>query len=98
MATSTRLSLPTWATERRISKIGSAPPQIADVNGDCILDILLPADGSIGIALGNGDGTLQTQFAVGAGPGLGQVFMQNLHGQSPKAGLPDPAAPDTSGG
>ena len=37
-------------------------------------------------------------FAVGAGPGAGQVFMQNLHGQPSTAGLPDLVAPDGSGG
>jgi FG-GAP-like repeat/FG-GAP repeat len=74
------------------------PAQIGDVNGDSIPDLLLPADGSIGIALGTGKGTFLTPFEVGAGPGVGQVFMQNLHGQSPTAGLPDLVAPDGTGG
>jgi hypothetical protein len=75
-----------------------APVQIGDVNGDGIPDLLLAADGSIGIALGNGDGTFPAPFVEGAGSGLGQVFLQNLHGQSPKAGLPDISAPDSTGG
>lgn len=74
------------------------PPQIGDVNGDGIPDLLMPADGSIGIALGKGNGTFTTPFAVGAGPALGQILMENLHGQSPTAGLPDLVAPDSSGG
>jgi len=78
--------------------VDSLPPQIGDVNGDGIPDLLLPADGSIGIALGTGKGTFYKPFVVGVGPGVGQVFMQNLHGQSPTAGLPDLVAPDSSGG
>jgi hypothetical protein len=76
----------------------SSPAQIGDVNGDSIPDLLLPADGSIGIALGEGNGAFVMPFFVGAGSGLGQVFLQNLHGQSPTAGLPDLAAPDSNGG
>jgi FG-GAP-like repeat len=76
----------------------SGVPQVGDVNGDGIPDLLLPADGSIGIALGTGKGTFLKPFAVGAGPGLGQVLLQNLHGQSPTADLPDLVAPDSTGG
>jgi hypothetical protein len=72
--------------------------QIGDVNGDGILDLLMPADGSLGIALGKGDGTVLTPFALGVGVGAGQILLQNLHGQSPKAGLPDIVAPDDSYG
>jgi hypothetical protein len=76
----------------------AVPVQIGDVNGDGIPDILLPSDGSIGIALGTGNGTYLTPIVIGAGPGVGQLFLQNLHGQSPTAGLPDLVAPDSSGG
>jgi hypothetical protein len=77
---------------------GVLPAQIGDVNGDGIPDLLLPSAGSIGIALGTGKGTFATPFAVGAGPGEGQILLQNLHGQSPTAGLPDLVAPDSTGG
>ena len=78
--------------------VDELPAQIGDVNGDGIPDLLLPADGSIGIALGKGDGTFLAPFAVGAGGGLGQVLFENLHGQSPKANMPDLVAPDSNGG
>ena len=72
--------------------------QVGDVNGDGIPDLLLPAGGSIGIALGKGNGTFLAPFAVGAGPAEGQILLANLHGQSPTAGLPDLVAPDSTGG
>jgi hypothetical protein len=78
--------------------VDNLPAQIGDVNGDGIPDLLLPADGSIGIALGTGKGTFYPPFVVGAGPGLGQVLLQNLHGQSATAGVPDVGAPDNTGG
>jgi len=74
------------------------PLQVGDVNGDGIPDILLPADGSIGIALGKGNGTFLKPTAFGAGPGEGQILLQNLHAQSPTSGLPDLVAPDSTGG
>jgi hypothetical protein len=74
--------------------IESLPAQIGDVNGDGIPDLLLPAGGGIGIALGTGKGTFYNPFIIGAGPGLSQVLLQNLHGQSATAGLPDIVAPD----
>jgi len=47
---------------------------------------------------GQGGRHVLTPFAVGAGPDVGQVLMQNLHGQAACAGLPDLVAPDTIGG
>jgi len=74
----------------------SIPLQVGDVNGDGIPDILLPADGSIGIALGKGNGTFLKPIVIGAGPADGQILLQSLHGQSPTAGLPDLVAPDVN--
>ena len=34
----------------------------------------------------------------GSGPAVGQIFFENLHGQSPMVGLPDLVAPDSTGG
>jgi hypothetical protein len=67
------------------------------VNGDGIPDLLLPGDGSIGIALGTGKGTFLAPFVEGVGSGVGQVFAQNLHGQLPTGPL-DLVAPDSGGG
>jgi len=78
--------------------VDQLPPQVGDVNGDGILDILLPANGMITIALGKGDGMFVTPLTVGVASGLGQILMQNLHGQSAKSGLPDLVEPDTEGG
>jgi hypothetical protein len=73
-------------------------PVIGDVNGDGIADLLLAGNGGIGIALGTGKGTFYEPFVVGAGPGVGQVLLQNLQGQPASGGLPDLVAPDWSGG
>jgi len=78
--------------------VDQLPAQVGDLNGDGIPDILLPADGMVSIALGKGNGTFLTPFTVGVGAGEGQILMQNLHGQTPKAGLPDLIAPDSGGG
>ncbi len=74
------------------------PPQLGDVNGDHIPDLLMPASGSLGIALGKGDGTFLTQQYVGLGNDAGQIIVTNIQGQSPKIGHPDIVAPDGDGG
>jgi len=74
--------------------LGSIYPLVGDVNGDGIPDVLLGTNGTIAIALGRGDGTFLAPWEVGAGPYVSQIFLENLHGQSPAAGLPDLVAPD----
>jgi hypothetical protein len=50
------------------------------------------------IYLGLGNGTFATPFYVGVGPAPGDILLEDLHGQSPTAGIPDIVAPDLSGG
>src|ERR1022692_1045937 len=71
---------------------------VGDVNGDGIPDLLLPADGSLGIAYGKGDGTFEPTVAWGAGGSPGQILLANLHGQAASANLPDIVSPDSGGG
>jgi hypothetical protein len=71
---------------------------IGDVNGDGIPDLLLPADGSLGIAYGKGDGTFKPTVAWGVGGSPGQILLENLHGQPASANLPDIVSPDSGGG
>jgi len=74
------------------------PIVVADLNGDGIPDIGLMEAGTLAIFLGNGDGTFQSPFYIGAGPNPGGILVGNLHGQAPTSGLPDLIAPDISGG
>jgi hypothetical protein len=74
------------------------PIMVADLNGDGIPDIGLMEAGTLGIFLGNGDGTFQSPFYIGAGPNPGDIQPVNLHGQPASAGRPDLVAPDISGG
>ncbi|MGA2578806.1 MAG: VCBS repeat-containing protein [Bryobacteraceae bacterium] len=69
---------------------------IGDVNGDGIPYLLLPADGSLGIAYGLGNGTFAPITTWGLGSGSGQILLENLHGQPTT--MPDIVSPDSSGG
>ena len=71
---------------------------VADVNGDGIPDILELQSDTIQIFLGEGGAKYAAPFSIGTGPSAGSILVENLHGQSPKAGLPDIVEPDTSGG
>src|ERR1022692_2360675 len=55
------------------------PAVVADLNGDGIPDIGLMEAGTLGIFLGNGDGTFATPFYIGAGPNPGGILAENLH-------------------
>jgi hypothetical protein len=68
------------------------------LNGDGIPDIGVLASDTLEIFLGEGSATYATPFSIGTGPSPGSILVENLHGQSPKAGLPDIVVPDTSGG
>jgi hypothetical protein len=72
--------------------------QVADVNGDGIPDILISGSDTLLVYLGEAGATYATPFGVGLGPSPGSVLVENLHGQSPKKGLPDIVVPDNSGG
>ena len=71
------------------------PIIVADVNGDGIPDIGLMEGATLALFLGKGDGTFSASPAYfGGGPAPGFLLAQNLHGQSPTAGLPDIVEPD----
>jgi len=74
------------------------PAVVADLNGDGIPDIAWSQAGTVGIYLGNGDGTFQTPLYIGAGPSPGDILVEDLHGQKPASGVPDLVLPDVSGG
>jgi len=79
----------------------NGPPGIvavADVNGDGVPDIVLDEGSSVAIFLGKGNAQYKTPFYIGTGPSPGSIYTENLHGQSPTAGLPDIVVPDASGG
>jgi hypothetical protein len=71
---------------------------VADVNGDGIPDLLILGDDTLDVYLGEGNATYATPFSIGTGPSPDGLLVENLHGQSAKAGIPDIVAPDTSGG
>src|ERR1022692_532632 len=71
---------------------------VADLNGDGIPDIGLMEAGTLGIFLGNGNGTFAAPYYIGAGENPGNVVAVNLHGQPASAGRPDIVVPDLSGG
>ena len=81
--------------------IGAASYAVADVNGDGKPDLLWlnSYTDSVAVFLGAGNGAFaKTPFYLGTGPAPAQVLTQNLHGQSPTAGVPDIVLPDGSGG
>ena len=73
-------------------------PAIGDVDGDGIPDLLIADNGNLAIALGTGKGTFYAPFLLGLGPNPSLIVLENLHGQSDSAGLPDIVAPNWSPG
>jgi hypothetical protein len=73
---------------------------VADVNGDGIPDVGVLASDTLLVYLGEGDtiASYAAPFSVGTGPSPGSILVENLHGQSKAADLPDIVIPDLSGG
>lgn len=71
---------------------------VADVNGSGIPSILILGSDTVGVYLGESGTTFASPFYIGTGPSPTNILIENLHGQSPKTGLPDIVAPDGSGG
>jgi hypothetical protein len=79
--------------------LGPSDFLVADINGDGKPDLLQLNPDSIGVFLGVGGGKFAGEaFYLGTGPSPGEVLIQDLHGQSPSAGIPDIVLPDASGG
>lgn len=86
-------SLPSLPPDIEFGTVG-----VADVNGDGIPDVLVTGSDTLYVYLAVGDGTWAKPLVLGTGPSPGSILVENLHGQSPAAGLPDIVIPDTSGG
>lgn len=71
---------------------------VTDLNGDGIPDIAILGSNTVAVYLGTGGATYATQFCIGVGPSPTMLLVENLHGQSPSAGLPDIVSPDYAGG
>jgi len=78
---------------------------VADVNGDGVPDIgalATSTSDTLAIYLGEGGATYAAPFSIGIAPVLlvpspGGVLVEDLHGQSPKSGLPDIVVPSIYG-
>jgi VCBS repeat protein/Big-like domain-containing protein len=73
---------------------GASSVFLADVNGDGHLDVV-ETNGSVGVLLGNGDGTLQPPIYYTLGePGADSVYVVDVNGD----GLPDIVVANQGGG
>jgi hypothetical protein len=59
---------------------------------------LISGSGTLYIYLGEGGATYAAPVSIGTGPSPGSILVENLHGQSATAGIPDIVEPDSSGG
>jgi hypothetical protein len=60
-------------------------PSVADVNGDHILDVVVPSSSGVGVFLGNGDGTLQSPLIFSTDNQSQWITVSDLNGD----GIPD---------
>ena len=88
-------TLPSFNARRDYVAPGAAVPAQGDLNGDGLVDIVVPSLGSnnLNVLLGNKDGTFQAPLSVKAGAGCFSVVIADFNGD----GVKDIAAATASG-
>jgi len=71
---------------------------VADVSGDGIPDVLIQGLDTVVVYVGKGNAKYESPFYIGLGWAPADLFVANLHGQKPSAGVPDLVEPDGNQG